>query len=86
MDILHRVSHTRVMVDFITLANRKTKQPVIFAPRRSHRPNETLQISVCPFCPGREKTHEEVYRVGGKKGDSNWDILVIKNRYPFTLE
>lgn len=38
---------------------------------------------VCPFCVGREGEEEEVYRVGGEKGDGNWKIRVLNNKFPF---
>ncbi|HSX40454.1 MAG TPA: hypothetical protein VLF68_02475, partial [Candidatus Saccharimonadales bacterium] len=38
---------------------------------------------VCPFCLGREKDEEELYRVGGQKGDAGWQIRVLPNKFPF---
>lgn len=80
------------MADFEFLENALSGQWVISAPKRAKRPNEIKGIEpVCPFCPGRENDHEEVYRVpirqaqgkGGAIGDSNWKIRVVKNKYPF---
>jgi len=56
---------------------------VVLAPRRSKRPDESRgDISFCPFCLGKEDD-TEVYRVGGEKGDSNWQIRVVANKFPF---
>lgn len=43
----------------------------------------TKAAQICPFCPGEEVKEEELYRVGGKGGDSNWKIMVITNKFPF---
>ncbi len=57
---------------------------VISAPRRASRPDiGNGQVPVCPFCPGREAEEKEIYRLGGKEGDSNWDVRVIANKFPF---
>jgi len=69
------------MPDFKFLQNPLTKKWVISAPRRAHRPEGSQ--NVCPFCPGNEKNETEVYRVGGKPGDSNWQIRVLNNKFPF---
>ena len=61
-----------------------TKEWVILAPERAHRPQQTLAkkpIEVipefdetCPFCPGNEdQTPEETLRL--------WDVRVVPNRY-----
>src|SRR5581483_3527684 len=64
------------------------KQPsgksVISAPRRAARPDIAKDSNIsCPFCPGREKDEEEVFRVGGIYPDSNWKVRVIPNKFPF---
>ena len=41
-------------------------------------------VEVCPFCVGQEANEPEVYRFGGETGDSNWQIRVIPNKFPFT--
>ncbi len=72
------------MSDFSFIQNPVTKNWVISAPRRAKRPDEAKGTEpVCPFCTGREINEEEVYRVGGKSGDSNWKIRVLPNKFPF---
>lgn len=72
------------MPDFSFVQNPLTKKWIISAPRRAKRPDEAKGTEpVCPFCVGREKNEEEVYRVGGKPGDPNWKIRVIPNKFPF---
>lgn len=57
---------------------------MILAPRRAKRPDVVRGPEpVCPFCLGREKDEQEVYRVGGNPGDSNWQIRVLPNKFPF---
>lgn len=72
------------MADFSFLLNKLTKKWVISAPRRAARTNTKSQAPICPFCLGNELVDEEVYRVGGEKGDSNWQIRVVANKFPFT--
>ena len=72
------------MADFSFLKNETSKKWIISAPRRAQRTNAEDASSICPFCPGSEKENEEVYRVGGKIGDSDWQIRVITNKFPFT--
>jgi UDPglucose--hexose-1-phosphate uridylyltransferase len=38
---------------------------------------------ICPFCLGREKDEQELFRIGGQPGDSNWQVRVIPNKFPF---
>lgn len=58
---------------------------MVSAPRRAQRTNAGKKKEpICPFCIGREAQEEEVYRVGGSMGDSNWHIRVIPNKFPFT--
>jgi len=72
------------MADFKFLQNPITKKWVILAPRRAKRPDVSKGSEpVCPFCLGREKDEKEVYRVGGKPGDSKWLIRVLPNKFPF---
>lgn len=72
------------MAEFEFLQNPISKKWVVFAPRRAKRPNYARGAEpVCPFCLGREKEEPEVFRIGGKPGDSNWQVRVIKNKFPF---
>lgn len=65
---------------------------VIIAPGRVSRPHDNLPAPPgsfdpsCPFERGNEALNEEVFRVGGGRGpgDPNWQIRVIKNKYPIT--
>lgn len=51
---------------------------------RAHRPDVAKGAEpVCPFCLGKEGEEKEVYRVGGKVNDSNWQIRVVPNKFPF---
>lgn len=57
---------------------------VISAPRRANRPDVSKDSKIsCPFCPGNEKEEKEIYRIGGKTGDSNWSVRVLPNKFPF---
>ena len=72
------------MADFKFVEDPVSKKWVILAPRRAKRPDIAREPSpLCPFCIGREKDEPELYRVGGKTGDSNWQIRVVPNRFPF---
>ena len=72
------------MLDFEFLQNPLSKKWVIFAPRRALRPNVAKGPEpVCPFCKGKEGEEKEVYRVGGRLGDSNWQVRVLPNKFPF---
>ncbi len=72
------------MGDFEFLQNPISKKWIILAPRRSKRPDVAKGTEpICPFCVGREGEEEEVYRVGGEKGDGNWKIRVLNNKFPF---
>jgi len=72
------------MSDFQFLQNPISKKWVIFSPRRANRPDIAKGMEpICPFCPGKERDEKEVYRVGGKGEDSNWQIRVIPNKFPF---
>jgi UDPglucose--hexose-1-phosphate uridylyltransferase len=71
-------------MDFKFIQNPITKNWVISAPRRAKRPDEATGAEpVCPFCVGREANEKENYRVGGKPGDSDWQIRVLPNKFPF---
>lgn len=73
------------MADFKFIRNPYSQQWTILSPRRAHRPDEGKHTltQVCPFCPGREDTEEELSRIGGNPGDTNWDVRVIANKFPF---
>lgn len=72
------------MVDFEFLQNPISKKWVILATRRANRPDVANGPEpICPFCLGKESEEKEVYRVGGKTGDSNWQIRVVPNKFPF---
>ncbi|MBI2613491.1 MAG: hypothetical protein HYW62_01870 [Candidatus Levybacteria bacterium] len=72
------------MADFEFLQNPLSKKWVILSPRRAKRPDIANGIEpVCPFCLGKESKEKEIYRVGGKQGDNNWQIRVVNNKYPF---
>ena len=72
------------MSDFEFLQNPLSKKWVILAPRRAHRPDVAKGAEpVCPFCPGKEGEEKEAYRIGGKEGDSNWQVRVLPNKFPF---
>ena len=72
------------MSDFQFLQNPLSKKWVILSPRRAKRPDVAKGIEpVCPFCVGKESGEKETYRVGGVLGDSNWQIRVIHNKFPF---
>jgi UDPglucose--hexose-1-phosphate uridylyltransferase len=69
-----KFAHIPSLENWIILAPRRAKRPDIHAKKQEH---------VCPFCPGNEKREPDIYRIGGEKGDPNWSIRVIKNKYPF---
>lgn len=72
------------MADFKFIQNPITKKWVILDPRRSKRPNVGNKAEpVCPFCIGCEEGDQELYRIGGEKGDTNWHIRVVANKFPF---
>ncbi len=72
------------MADFNFLQDPVSKKWVILAPRRAKRPDIAKgQSPLCPFCIGRENEDQELYRVG-EEGESNWQIRVIPNKFPFT--
>ena len=57
---------------------------IIQAPRRATRPDiHDKKKKACPFDPGHEKSNPETYRIGGERGDKNWSVRVIKNKFPF---
>ncbi len=72
------------MADFLFLQNPVSKKWVIQDPNRSKRPNVGHKAEqACPFCVGRENDGQELYRIGGNRGDSNWQMRVIANKFPF---
>lgn len=58
---------------------------IVLATKRSKRPEveSKIKTQICPFCVGNEKREPEVFRIGGEKGDANWSVRVINNKYPF---
>lgn len=67
----------------------KTRRWVIIAPARISRPHDNVAtpdvVGQCVFCPGNEKLNPgELFRVGGQDSDQNWQIRVIKNKFPIT--
>lgn len=71
-------------MDFKFLQNPLTLNWVVLAPRRAKRPDEAKgNVPFCPFCPQSLRGEKEVYRVGGEPGDTNWQVIVIPNKYPF---
>ncbi len=71
------------MADFQFLQNPVSKKWVISAPRRARRPDVAKGTEhICPFCP-KHNEEIELYRVGGAKGDTNWQIRVQPNKFPF---
>lgn len=73
------------MGDFVFRKNEQSNAWTILAPRRSKRTNVGKKAEpICPFCIGTEGDEEELYRIGGQEGDSNWHIRVIPNKFPFT--
>lgn len=72
------------MSDFQFLKDFSWNKWVVLDPKRSKRPNVSKQaVPHCPFCIGTEEHEKELYRIGGNPGDSNWQIRVIKNKFPF---
>lgn len=72
------------MQNFQILQNPISKKWIILAIGRAHRPDVAKGAEpVCPFCLGKEGEEKEVYRVGGKANDSNWQIRVVPNKFPF---
>lgn len=71
-------------MDFKFVENPFSGKWIISAPRRAKRPDIAKgEEPACPFCPGRELLDKEVYRVGGKADDQNWQVRVVNNKYPF---
>lgn len=71
------------MSDF-TLLKASLGKYVIMAPRRAERPDDSsIFTPQCPFCIGNEAVEKDVYRIGGVNGDSNWEVRVIANKFPF---
>lgn len=72
------------MPDYRFLKDLTTNKWVILDPKRSKRPNVAKGVVPhCPFCVGTEGADPDVYRIGGNPGDSNWQVRVIKNKFPF---
>ena len=69
------------MADFQFLQNPLSKKWIIFSPRRAKRPDIARGVEpVCPFCPGKDSEEKAVYEV---KNSSNWQVKVLKNKFPF---
>lgn len=72
------------MSDFTFIQNPISKVWTILAPRRAKRPDEAKKLPpFCPFCTGREDEEDELFRIGGRPGDTNWEVRVLPNKYPF---
>lgn len=73
------------MPDYQFLHDSLSKLWVVMAPRRQKRPNiaHATEPAICPFCVGQEGNEEELYRIGGEPGDTNWQVRVLRNKYPF---
>ena len=82
LDRQQLIFNTISVADFNFIKNPKNKRWLIMSPRRAHRPSSG-EARVCPFCPGAEEEYE-VFRIGGIKGDTNWDVMVVPNKYPFS--
>lgn len=71
-------------MDFKFIENAVSGKWTVLSPRRAKRPDIAKGTEpVCPFCLGNENKEKEVYRVGGKEGDKNWQVRVIPNKFPF---
>jgi UDPglucose--hexose-1-phosphate uridylyltransferase len=71
-------------MDFKFVEDPISKRWIISAPRRAKRPDIAKgDEPKCPFCPGNELNDLEVYRVGGEMNDQNWQVRVVKNKFPF---
>lgn len=71
-------------MDFKFLKDSLWNKWVILDPKRAKRPDAGKKfVPHCPFCVGGEEADPELYRIGGNPKDSNWEIRVIHNRYPF---
>ena len=71
-------------MDFKFVENKVSNTCIISAVKRAKRPKAKPGVEpICPFCPGREANDPEVFRIGGQEGDANWQVRVIKNKYPF---
>ncbi len=80
-----RPAPTNIFMEYKYLQNPISKRWIVLAPRRAKRPDEAKKMpEVCPFCPGREGDEEELYRAGGNPGNTNWDVRVLANKYPFS--
>ncbi|MDE2025061.1 MAG: hypothetical protein KGJ07_01055 [Patescibacteria group bacterium] len=72
------------MPDYSFIKNVFANQWIVSAPRRAKRPDiASGQVPPCPFCPGKERDEKEIYRLGGNEGDSNWEVRVLANKFPF---
>jgi UDPglucose--hexose-1-phosphate uridylyltransferase len=71
-------------MDFKFVQNPVSGKWIISAPRRAKRPDIAKgEEPTCPFCPGSKSEDKEVYRIGGKDNDQNWQVRVVNNKFPF---
>ena len=72
--------------------NLATKEWVIIATERAKRPDNFIEVDTlpaietepthdpaCPFCPGNEEPEYEIER---RPDDGDWQIRVVRNKYP----
>jgi UDPglucose--hexose-1-phosphate uridylyltransferase len=73
--------------------NLLTREWVVIATERAHRPRDYISERVrpplppylksCPFCPGNEdKTRDEYMRLDAKPPAKGWRTRVVANKYP----
>jgi len=71
-------------MDFKFIENKISDTYIVSAVKRAKRPDVSKGIEpVCPFCVGNEGKEREVFRIGGKEEDPNWQVRVIPNKFPF---
>lgn len=70
------------MADFKILKDKVNDKYVVSAPRRAQRTNSDNETVICPFCPGSERSEEEVYRAS-EASSGDWFVRVVSNKFPF---